>query len=377
MRPCLRPGVRVLWRASDTVQLTTEGTHPLVLTGLDRAGSAVLVALDGSLSESALRDLACQHGGPPSRADEVLAALRQAGGLDDASLTEQAWARLPAWSRQRLGPDVAALSARTRGPQPAAEVIAARLNRTVHVVGAGRVGAAVAAALAGSAVGTVTVTDDETSSPADLPAIGWPDPLPGEHRDAMVRRRIAETTPGTRVDGDSAPADVVVLAGPGRWRAGIASGLVRTLMRQRTPHLYVDAGAATGTVGPLVLPGSSPCARCLDLHRCDRDPGFALVAAQLVDQRQRPHPVTEPPCDGVLALLASALAAAQVLAWLDSLVPRSPTPRSPTPRSPTQAGTLPASVGATLEVSLPDGFMRRRGWSRHPGCGCGWDDPTL
>ena len=32
----------------------------------------------------------------------------------------------------------------------------------------------------------------------------------------------------------------------------------------------------------------------------------------------------------------------------------------------------PSAVDGTVEVSLPDGGMRRRSWTPHPGCGCAW-----
>ena len=56
-------------------------------------------------------------------------------------------------------------------------------------------------------------------------------------------------------------------------------------------------------------------------------------------------------------MLATAVAAQtclQVLAFLDGGTP------------------APPAVDGTLEVSLADGAVRRRSWSVHPSCGCGW-----
>jgi hypothetical protein len=36
----------------------------------------------------------------------------------------------------------------------------------------------------------------------------------------------------------------------------------------------------TGVVGPLVLPGGTACAGCLELGRADRDPGRPRLLAQ-------------------------------------------------------------------------------------------------
>jgi hypothetical protein len=61
------------------------------------------------------------------------------------------------------------------------------------------------------------------------------------------------------------------------------------------------------------------------------------------------------PCDGPLAVAVAALAAQQVLEQLDG-------------------EALPASVGGTLELALPDWRWRRRSWQVHPACGCSWRD---
>jgi len=99
----------------------------------------------------------------------------------------------------------------------------------------------------------------------------------------------------------------------------------------------------------LVLPGRSSCGRCHDLHRADRDPAWPSVAAQLTDAaRQRAAA-----CDVVLATAVAAQASTQVLAYLDG-------------------DPSPPAVDGTIEVDQVDGRMRRRGWTIHPLCGCGW-----
>jgi hypothetical protein len=61
-----------------------------------------------------------------------------------------------------------------------------------------------------------------------------------------------------------------------------------------------------------------------------------------------------PACDVVLATAVASHAALQVLSFLDS-------------------GAAP-SMDGTLHIRLPDGLVRRRSWSQHPACGCGWAD---
>ena len=110
-------------------------------------------------------------------------------------------------------------------------------------------------------------------------------------------------------------------------------------------------------IGPLVVPGRSSCLRCHDLHRCDRDPAWPRLAAQLATDPSRPARGASAPvasaCDVTLAAAVAAHAVMQALAFLDGQV-------------------TPSAVDGTVEVSLPDGGMRRRSWTPHPGCGCAW-----
>ncbi|MDP9418387.1 MAG: thiamine biosynthesis protein ThiF, partial [Actinomycetota bacterium] len=114
------------------------------------------------------------------------------------------------------------------------------------------------------------------------------------------------------------------------------------------PHLAVAVRERVAVVGPLVLPGTSACLRCLDLHRRDRDPFWPVVAAQLVSAR-----VATAACDVTLATLAAGQAALHALLLLDG-------------------GPPPPSVGGTIETDVADGRTRRRSWTAHPACGCQW-----
>jgi bacteriocin biosynthesis cyclodehydratase domain-containing protein len=111
-------------------------------------------------------------------------------------------------------------------------------------------------------------------------------------------------------------------------------------------HLCAEVRDTVGVVGPLVLPGRSACLHCLELARCDRDPDWPTLSAQLSQPLRTPAAG-----DGVLALAVASVAAAQALAALD-------------------AGAVPETVGATLELALPDWRWRRRSWAAHPHCGC-------
>ncbi len=111
------------------------------------------------------------------------------------------------------------------------------------------------------------------------------------------------------------------------------------------PHLAVVAGADRASVGPLVVPGRSACLRCLELHRTDRDPSWPAVAAQLAGA------TPDGRGESSITALVAGLLALQVVCWVDGQ-------------------RRPATVGATVTVTLPDGLSTRRAWHQHPGCGC-------
>jgi bacteriocin biosynthesis cyclodehydratase domain-containing protein len=115
------------------------------------------------------------------------------------------------------------------------------------------------------------------------------------------------------------------------------------------PHLPVVIRETTAVIGPFVLPGQTPCLRCVELTRGDRDPAWPVLAAQLIGER---HSVE--PCDVALASAAASIVALHILAWLDCGI-----------------DPPPPTVGGTLELALTDLRLRRRTVAAHPGCGCG------
>jgi hypothetical protein len=112
----------------------------------------------------------------------------------------------------------------------------------------------------------------------------------------------------------------------------------------------VCADEAIGVVGPLVVPGRSACARCIDLSKAARDPAWPRILAQASGAGGLPAATQA--CDTVLAAATAALATAQALALID------------------RAGE-PATANGTLELVLPQWQWQRRAWPAHPACTCG------
>jgi bacteriocin biosynthesis cyclodehydratase domain-containing protein len=334
----LKPALRRLWRGPDTLQLGLDPRHAVVLGGLDRVDAELIDLLDGSHDAGELSQVA-ERTGVPARPAELLAALSAAAALDDSS-TLVAATRSP-----RLEPDLLALSLRHRAPGAAAAVMASRRATEIEVLGAGRVGATLAALLAAAGIGRVTATDRAPVRTADLTPGGLRDAATDRSRGAAVSTLTAALAP----EPGEAPASrsVVVLAPAG---PAIPPEWLR-LVRRR-PHLPVVIRDVTATIGPLVIPGSTPCLRCVELARADRDPAWPVLAAQLIARARQVEA-----CDITLAAAAASLAAMHLLSWLDD-------PQAPAP-----------TLGGAVELSLADLRQRRLATHGHPGCGCGADQP--
>jgi hypothetical protein len=338
----------------------TETVHPLLppATPLLRDGDAVqvggvaggdglLVSADGGWVEPVLRGLdgrraqrtvlgdAHRDGADAGSVGALLEGLRGAGLLVDLDPADLLAAD--------AGP---AAEARTVAELPTAAGRGAwrsRRTATVLVDGATRVGVPLAAVLAASGVGRVSVRDAGMVAAGDAVVGGLSAADEGRPRAVAAADAVRRVSPLTdlRPPPPGTEADLVVLARP--WAA--SDPLVAGLHRSGVPHLVATVRESIGIVGPLVVPGRTGCLRCADLHRRDADPRWPRLAAQLT--------AGEPPAAGatVTCLLTAVIAAVQALAFLEGTA-------------------APAVVDATLELTPPELLPRLRRWPPHPLCGC-------
>jgi hypothetical protein len=330
--------------------LLRDGSEALQVGGVDSADgvlvspagpgmAALLRGLDGRRAQRAVVSDAAGDGLDPAAVAMVLDGLRAAGLLVDLEAADLLAAD--------AGP---AASARTAAEIPAVRSPAgsagwrARRGAVVVVEGATRVGTPLAAMLAASGVGRVSVADAGLVTAGDAVVGGLTAADEGRPRSLAAADAVRRASPLTdlRPLPPGAAPDLVVLARP--WAA--SDPLVAGIHRSGVPHLVAAVRGQTGVVGPLVVPGRTGCLRCGDLHRRDADPRWPRLAAQLT--------ASEPPPSGatVTCLLTAATAALQVLAYLDG------------------AGA-PVVVDATLELGPPDLRPLLRRWPAHPACGCG------
>ncbi|MFI6851783.1 TOMM precursor leader peptide-binding protein [Streptomyces sp. NPDC050416] len=359
MHPMVKPALRRGWRDLNTVQFGMTPAHAMTLGPMDLATGSFLDLLNGTRGMELLREEGRRMDLPDGHVDGLVRRLARAGLLDDARGGGQAADALRQKKEvlDRLRPDLASLSLTTSEPGDAMRQLAARRSQRVQVRGAGRVGAVLASLLSGAGVGEVDVRDGGRVEPWDVAPGGLPAEAVGDRRDESARRAVrraapdrpprraaARTSPEEGDPGFSlvivAPRDDVAVHAPDPSAA-------EPLMSSGTPHLYAGVVEGTGVVGPLVLPGETGCAGCLNESRTDRDPTWPRLVAQWRSGRQR----QVRPCDLTLATTVAGLAAAHALAFLD--------------------GRVPSSAGARWEVSVPGLHWHARPVWAHPACPCG------
>jgi len=343
----LKPALRRVWRDESTLQLGLTPAHAVMLTGLTAQERSVLALLDGSRDVTAIVDAASEAGVEPNVPPRLLDTLTSARVLDDNASARPA---IGEDDRQRLEPDLLSLSLRYAGPGAAMSVLGKRQDAAVAVHGNGRVGATIAMLLAAAGLGTLHCVDRAPLRCADL-GPGGIRQIATTTRGKATAKRAAAMSASIRVGVEHrSPVTLAVLA------PGSSGGLPELLADVRhQPHLVAQVCETTGAIGPLVIPGRTPCLRCVALARGDRDPQWPLIAAQLSGAGV----VTEA-CDVTLATLVATLTAMQVLDYIDDV-------------------ERPATLAGVIEYDLGAGTLRRRSVRAHPLCGCGADtlEPTL
>lgn len=315
----------VLWRAPGVVQLEL-GPRRVVV---DNVGPDEMTAL---LS------------GPVGRSDtfatpELADALDVAGFLSTpirAEETAAATAPPPARLRAERG----ALSGRFG--DDAAAVLQSRRQAAVAVHGTSRLTASVAATLASAGVGRVRLVHGGEVNASDACPGGLSPADEGRRFGAAAGEAVRRSAPEVDTSPGDQPPDLVILTDP----APVESAVLASLHLDALAHLSATVDGSHAVIGPLVLPGTSSCLRCAELHRRDRDPAWPALAVQLASRPSR-RAISEVS----LCVATVGVAVAQALSYLDR--------------------ERPATLDATLEWQLPDWRLRRRSWPVHHGCDCG------
>ncbi|WP_427018700.1 ThiF family adenylyltransferase [Pseudarthrobacter sp. P1] len=341
----INPGLRVVRRSAGCMQIGV-GPGGLIVEGLsspeeDFVGALAVGTADPLAASTRL-------GITPERALHLLQMLAP------ALFAEPSAPPIPGLRGERLAPEERLLRAVHHAP--ADELLACRGRAVVRITGLGRTGAALAQALVGAGVGTVLLEDDAVVGAADVGPGGYRISDIGMPRSAAVRRQLLGLDPGCQPhvlhSGSEAGSvfhllDLVVHCGHDTLDPAASA----ELMRRDQPHLLVLLREQDGTVGPLVLPGATACAECVERHRADADPQWLGLCASL----SRSPALGE---DAPTALSLAGAAARAALLFLDG-------------------GAAPAALSAVLTLRAADGGWSRREYLPHPDCGCQFQRQAL
>ncbi|EFL17483.1 LOW QUALITY PROTEIN: secreted protein, partial [Streptomyces sp. C] len=266
MYPKVKPALARAWRDLQTVQFGVTPAHAVVLGPLDTATGSLIDRIDGTRGMELLRAEGAGMGLPEGQVDGLVRHLAGAGLLDDLTAggpRAQALRRRPE-VLERLGPDLGSLSLVHREPGGDLRGAAARRALRVQVRGSGRVGAVIAAVLAGAGVGRVDVLDGGRVEAADV-APGGLDPGSvgrprAEAAGALVRTAAPGRAPGAGDPGGPGPEPALVVLAP---RDGLQAwapdpAVAADWVATGTPHLYAGVLEGTGLVGPWCCPGRLP-----------------------------------------------------------------------------------------------------------------------
>lgn len=354
VHPLLPPTVPLLHRTgvAGTADVQVGGTGSddgLLVSPGGGELAALLRGLDGRRTQRAFLAEAGRAGHDPTVLTTVLDGLRSTGLLVDLDPADLLASDAGPAAAARTRPELPTATGRGSGAR-----WRTRRASAVLVDGATRVGVPLAALLAASGVGRVSVRDDGLTTAGDAVVGGLGAEDEGRPRVLAAADAVRRASPLTdlRPLPPGSSTDLVVLTRPQAASDPVAADLHRRGVR----HLVATVRGETGVVGPLVVPGATGCLRCADLHRRDADPRWPHLALQL------PTGDAFPSGAAVTCLATAVTAAVQVLALLD--------------------GTgAPLTLGTTVELRPPDLLPRTRRWPAHPDCGCvpaptGGSDPS-
>lgn len=324
----LRHGWQMLWRCEGESQV---GLSPrLVLHDLSLAEQQLLDMLERDRSPTDLHRSSRRLGVSQKRLRELLATLTEYDLLEDVG-TE------PALLRAGLGADVE-LWARRR--LDGTDLVSARSQAVVAIIGLDGLGATLVPALAGAGVGTLLLADERPIARTEVGPATFRLSDVGQPRADVLRTVLHHDFPhvATSARPRTRP-DLVVLV-----EQDISDPLrQRPLMREDIAHLFVVVREQDVLIGPLVRPGVTTCGRCVELHRRDADPRWPAIATQLLGTTPRG-------VESSLALQGAGAALGEALAHLD--------------------GRAVTSEGASLRIDPDRALPEVLAWSLHAECGC-------
>lgn len=355
----INPALRVIEHSNTSIQIGL-GASGAVVEGLLEPELRLLKALRIGVADSKVESTAAALGVHRHRLGQLLCSL-EGFLIDDATygkLSEQGFR-----SERNLTERMAILA---RYQQSSPPIMERRDAAVIHIVGLGRLGTNLALLLAHAGVGTLLLEDDAAVSARDVGPTGFTTADIGLSRSATVRRLTLAASPATRthvvreggVGGpDASCVDLAVVV----TSDAVSPALAARFMNTGRAHLFVLLREQDATLGPLVIPGETACAECVELHRSDNDPLWQRACQQLSEASGNAllwNPVPLRLENASQAMAIAGTATAQALLLIDGV-------------------NRPSVWSAVMTLHEDNSRWTLQEYGVHPACGCQWQVQAL
>lgn len=279
----INPGLRLVWRDQSTVQIGL-GSGGTIVAGLDSADASFIRALRDGICDVELASVAAACGVGARRRDEIIGAL---GGLlfADSAMAPRGF------SEEKLLPEKAALMGLYH--DSVEEMLSSRSKSSVHLIGLGRTGASIAHLLLNAGVGSIFLEDDSHVTAVDVGPAAYQVADIGLVRSVAARRNAGGFDAGERLHVVRSSArhtaspehvDLIIVV----THDAVDQQTSARFMHSDTPQLFVLTREQDATVGPLIIPGQTACAECVEHHRSESEPLWMDFCQQLADPAEGP-----------------------------------------------------------------------------------------
>jgi|GEM_PF-1027037 len=353
MRPKLHPHVAISWRNATTLQIGLSPDPAVLIQNATSRTLSNINSMDGvrTLDEIRARfekDHSIESPHEP-KFEEVLQALNAVHALVDAD-GQEGDPYLHKEFRERLLWQTNTQDLLRPTPDSGFLETQARKNAYVAVNGADPLALATAHLLALIGVGRVVIdTPDHLRyklMPQTYVGLGPSWSRIGEPVILATREMLTELNcKVTRPRGLAEPNFEIFSSWPQKSERD-------RVHAHSTPYLMLESAGVSANIGPLVLPGQSPCARCVEISNSRNDPYWPGIVTQV---SSKPNGATDGLVDPAVIAWAASMAVMSVSAALSG------------------EGRLASSnplIGQRLLLRCPGPNMRQVTFDLEPDCGC-------
>lgn len=339
--PKLGHGVRLYERSQSQIQI---GINPSSALIVDRkVGLIIGRMLTGAHSTSEICKQLVAAGHDSISSENFLAQLVALGLVEPGPIAATHDHQNPVTEIQRLN-----LDRETTGDL---DQINQRIGCEISIRGAGRLGTTVCLMLASSGFPNITVHDPTLVSESDLTPWGASRIDIGIRRDLVVKNLIERMIRGASAHKNSlrfrSHQKIEVLLPDQRadfpW---ISATSADQFIATDTAHLFAATTTSVSLISSVITPGTTPCLRCLHLHRSDQDPQWPIIDLQVSQ-----NPALD--SAGISLIMKTAIEVTRLISdWVDGVGIADP---------------YLLKLGRSLDAveTYPTFF--------HPSCGCRWD----